>query len=93
MTPMLRRQFLKSAGAGITAAGFGLNATTLFPQVPGERPAHADDITVLNPRGRVPVGLIIDDSTCLVNLNRFAMPQFDTAFAGGAEVYRRNWRE
>ncbi|MBC8001959.1 MAG: hypothetical protein H7X97_05165, partial [Opitutaceae bacterium] len=41
----------------------------------------------------MPVGLIIDDSTCLVNVNRFAMPQFDTAFAGGAQVYKRDWRE
>ena len=32
-------------------------------------------MTVLNPRHRVPVGLIIDDSTCLVNLNRFAVPK------------------
>ena len=61
--------------------------------MPGERPKTPDDVTVLNPRGRVPVGLIIDDSTCLVNLNRFAMPQFNTAFAGASEVYHRNWRE
>jgi len=90
---MLRRQFLKNAGAGIAAAGFGLPVTSLLAQAPGDRPARPNDLTVLNPRGRVPVGLIIDDSTCLVNLNRFAMPQFDTAFAGGAEVYHRNWRE
>jgi len=29
----------------------------------------------------------------LVNLNRFAMPQFDAAFNGGAAVYRRSWRD
>jgi hypothetical protein len=50
-------------------------------------------VTVLNPRGRVPVGLIIDDSTALVNLNRFAMPQFDTAFAGANPAYHKPWRE
>jgi hypothetical protein len=48
---------------------------------------------VLNPRARVPVGLIIDDSTCLVNVNRFAMTQFDTAFAGANKTYHRNWKE
>lgn len=48
---------------------------------------------ILNPRGRVPVGLIIDDSTCLVNLNRFAMPQFDVAFGGVNKTYHRNWRD
>lgn len=48
---------------------------------------------MLNPRTRVPVGLIIDDSTCLVNLNRFAMPQFNEAFAGATETYHKPWRE
>ena len=48
---------------------------------------------MINPRARVPVGLIIDDSTCLVNLNRFTMPQFDTAFAGANKTYHRNWRD
>jgi hypothetical protein len=46
----------------------------------------------LNPRDRVPVGIIIDDSTCLVNLNRFAMPQFDEAWEGQNAVYHRDWR-
>ncbi len=41
----------------------------------------------------MPVGLIIDDSTCLVNLNRFAMPQFNTAFGGANKAYLRNWRD
>jgi hypothetical protein len=50
-------------------------------------------VTVINPRARVPVGLIIDDSTCLVNLNRFAMPQFDAAFGGTRDVYHKPWRE
>lgn len=59
----------------------------------GERPARATGVTVLNPRGRVPVGLIIDDSTCLVNLNRFAMPQFNTAFGGTNKAYLRDWRQ
>lgn len=51
------------------------------------------NIKVLNPRTRVPVGLIIDDSTCLVNLNRFAIPQFAAAL--GAQSYHAglSWRE
>jgi hypothetical protein len=40
----------------------------------------------------VPVGIIIDDSTCLVNLNRFAMPQFDEAWNGSQAVYHRDWK-
>jgi len=65
----------------------------------GERPKQDETVRVLNPRGRVPVSLIIDDSTCLVNLNRFAIPQFATAWggipaAGGSrERYQHAWRE
>ena len=91
-----RRDFLATAtataGAGAAAAA-GLMPWSLPAQVPGERPPAAGAARVLNPRGRVPVALIIDDSTCLVNLNRFAMPQFNTAFGGAAQVYQRNWRE
>src|SRR5882672_10981379 len=94
MNPISRRQFLKNTGAGTAATGFGLSTgSSLLAQLAGERPRPAENVAVLNPRARVPVGLIIDDSTCLVNLNRFAMPQFDTAFGGGSAVYRRNWRE
>ena len=93
LSPLLtdRRDFLRfAAGAAVTA---GLGTTEILrAQVPGQRPPRAAGVTVVNPRHRVPVGLIIDDSTCLVNLNRFTMPQFDTAFAGAAQVYKRDWR-
>ncbi len=84
--PIDRRAFL--AGIAASAAAFPSLA-----QSPGDRPAHAATITVELPRLRTPVGLIIDDSTCLVNLNKFAMPQFDEAFGSSNPVYRRNWRE
>ncbi|MBI3882614.1 MAG: hypothetical protein HY301_21450 [Verrucomicrobia bacterium] len=87
---MTRREFLQRSAVASAAASFPLDS---LAQVPGERPPRANGVTVLNPRARVPVGLIIDDSTCLVNLNRFAMPQFDEASLGAKEVYRRNWRE
>ncbi len=88
---MNRRQFLhRSALAG---AALAAGATRLSAQVAGERPPRMDGVTVLNPRHRVPVGIIIDDSTCLVNLNRFAMPQFNATFQGVNPVYRRNWRD
>lgn len=61
-------------------------------QAPGQRPARAEGVQVVNPRDRVPVSLIIDDSTCLVNLNRFAVPQFAEA-SGSPERYRQPWRE
>ena len=89
MTPLTRRQFLRTAAASSLA----LAASPTFAQIAGERPPRPADVTVLNPRARVPVGIIIDDSTCLVNLNRFAMPQFDAAFAGANKTYQRNWRD
>jgi hypothetical protein len=39
------------------------------------------------------VGWIIDDSTCLVNLNRFAMPQFAATWGEDHPDYRKPWRD
>jgi len=41
-----------------------------------KRPHHDTGVEVLHPRGRVPLSLFIDDSTCLVNLAHYATPQF-----------------
>ena len=60
-------------------AGLALAAEEAAPPY-GERPQQDQTVRVLNPRGRVPISLIIDDSTCLVNLNRFAIPQFAAAW-------------
>jgi len=95
-----RRQFLATAGAA--AAGSPLfvpNGNTgeidwdWKPGLPalGERATQDPRVTVLNPRSRVPVSFIIDDSTCLVNMAHFAMPQF--AEAWGRERYDRPWRD
>jgi hypothetical protein len=62
-------------------------------QVPGDRPPPPAEVTVLNPRHRVPVGLIIDDSTCLVNLNRLAAPQFAQALGPDSRHAQLRWRE
>lgn len=91
MKPHSRRRFLQQSTFGLTA--LAAQTSSLLAQIAGERPKRAEGITVLNPRNRVPVGLIVDDSTCLVNLNRFAMPQFDAAFGGANKTYHRNWRE
>ncbi|MGI8603142.1 MAG: hypothetical protein ACR2OZ_09090 [Verrucomicrobiales bacterium] len=81
---MTRRRFLGSA-----AGGWG--ASRLVGQEPGARPPRAQDITVVNPRARVPVSLIVDDSTCLVNLNKFAIPQFAQVFPDG-QYDHYDWR-
>jgi hypothetical protein len=93
MNELTRREFLRTSAQALAFAGAALELPSLLAQSPGERPPRAEGIMVLNPRARVPVGLIIDDSTCLVNLNRFTIPQFDAVFAGANKTYQRNWRE
>jgi hypothetical protein len=91
MSSVTRRDFLGHLETVAAAGVVGL-ASPAAAQTPGERPSRAADVTVLNPGTRVPVSFIIDDSTCLVNLNRFAMPQFDEAFGGRNRTYARDWR-
>mgnify|MGYP001351030167 CR=1 FL=1 len=87
--PITRRMFLRgSLATGML--GMGDPGIHLCGQQAGERPAQDDGVTVLHPRMRVPLSFIIDDSTCLVNLNRFAIPQFAQAFKG--ERYHHDWR-
>ena len=45
---------------------------------------------MLNPCGRVPMSMIIDDSTCLVNLAHFGIPQFAEVFP---DNYKQDWRK
>lgn len=93
MNPVNRRQFLTAAGLGIGLAPILARATSTVPapvQEPGQRPpARPDGVAVVNPRNRVPVGLIIDDATCLVNLAHFGIPQFQEVFPG---QYRQPWK-
>jgi hypothetical protein len=91
MPAITRRDFLGRVESAAAAGVLGL-AGSPPAQGPGERPAQAPEVVVLNPATRVPVSFIIDDSTCLVNLNRFAMPQFDEAFGGRNKAYLRDWR-
>jgi len=85
-----RRQFTRRVSLGLAGTSLGLDAAPAPAQVPGDRPANAGGgVRVLNPRDRVPLSLIIDDSTCLVNLAHFAIPQFAEIFP---ERYRQPWR-
>jgi hypothetical protein len=94
MAPFTRRRFLQSSAA-ILATAQAWPVGTLFAQddrpqaLPGERPSRDDGVVVENPRLRVPVSLIIDDSTCLVNLAHFAIPQFAQVFP---ENYLQPWK-
>ena len=85
-----RRDFLRASAAGLFAGGAALNWTpTSCAQPAGERPEQADGVTVLNPRGRVPLSFIIDDSTCLMNMAHFKIPQFAEVYP---DRYQQDWR-
>lgn len=86
-----RREFLRASVAA-AAAGWGLKATSGLAQAPlGDRPPQDGSVEVLNPMGRVPLSFFIDDSTCLVNMGHFCMPQFAEAWPQRAE-YKKPWR-
>ena len=77
-----RRNFIKTTAAA--TAGI-----MIYPQ----NNFAANDkikVEVINPRNRVPVSLIIDDSTTLVNMAHFGIPQFGEVFP---ENYKQDWRK
>lgn len=84
-----RRHFIKTATTGIVAAGWSLANQPVLAQIPGERPEPVNSVKVINPRARVPLSFIIDDSTCLVNLAHFAIPQFAEVFP---DQYKQPWK-
>ena len=85
-----RRDFLKIAATAAAGARSVLHSGLARAQEKGERPEQAGGVTVLNPRNRVPVSLIIDDSTCLVNLAHFGIPHFHEVFP---DRYKQDWRK
>jgi hypothetical protein len=92
-----RRTFLATTGLVEIGVGLGLprlSSEPVFPIVPGERPKQASSVTVLNPYGQVPVSFIIDDSTTLVNMGHFCLPQFAEAWSStkGAERFNVPWQ-
>jgi len=87
-----RREFLRAGVTGVAAVGSEMLGRDLMGQVPGQRPAGDPLVKVLNPQMRVPVSLIVDDSTCLVNLAHFAMPQFAEVWPARKE-YQQPWRK
>lgn len=64
-------------------------SSTAAAQELGQRPERDETVEVLNPRNKVPVSLLIDDSTCLVNLAHFGIPHFAEAYP---DRYKQDWR-
>jgi len=77
-----RRLFVKTAGMGAMAV-------SAFPDI-DLLPGKSISVKVLNPFNRSPVSLIIDDSTCLVNMAYFGIPQFKEVFP---DNYMQDWRK
>jgi hypothetical protein len=77
-----RRSFVKTTGIG-SAALASFPSFSLLSEAPLS-------VEVLNPYNRVPVSLIIDDSTCLVNMAHFGIPQFAEVFP---DQYKQDWRK
>jgi hypothetical protein len=85
-----RRAVMHAAGGVAALAVKGGPPRSVTAQEPGERPQQDASVRVVNPRSRVPVSLIIDDSTCLVNLAHFAIPHFAAVFP---DRYQQDWRK
>ncbi len=86
-----RRDFLGTTFvSAVSATAAFTPATSLLGQ---KQPTvhQSTDISVLNPRMRVPLSFIIDDSTCLVNMGHFCMPQFAEAWPD-RDAYKRPWK-
>ena len=80
---MDRRKFIQSSA---------ISALSIRPTLESLQNVSIKDeeVTILNPLGRVPVSMIIDDSTSLVNLAYYGIPQFAEVFP---KNYLQHWRK
>lgn len=85
---LTRRQFASTSLAALSTAAVAPRITV--GQTANEQSKYKN-IKVLFPRNRIPVSFIIDDSTCLVNMGHFCMPQFAEAWPN-REVYKKPWK-
>ena len=86
MPELSRRQFIRYTGSAIAAT-----ACTSWPSAIAQTTRQPETFEVLHPRNRVPLSFIIDDSTCLVNMGHFCMPQFAEAWPD-REIYKKPWK-
>lgn len=80
---MNRRKFIRNSA---------ISALSIKPMAESFQHAKAtgSSIEILNPLGRVPVSMIIDDSTSLVNMAHYGIPQFAEVFP---DNYKQDWRK
>ena len=85
-----RRDFLRTTALTGAAALLGSAGPVAIGQDRGARPGQDAAVEILNPCGRVPLSFIIDDSTCLVNMAHFGIPQFAEVFP---DQYKQDWKK
>ncbi len=83
-TTNTRREFLFTGSAALAGMQAGRLPVSAAPR-------QAASVKVLNPQLRVPLSFIIDDSTCLVNMGHYCMPQFATAYPD-RDSYKKPWQ-
>jgi hypothetical protein len=79
---MKRRHFLKQAGMAAVSVPAAASSIDLINE-------KSNSMEILNPQNRVPVSFIIDDSTALVNMAYYGIPQFAEVFP---ENYKQDWK-
>ena len=86
-TLFTRREFASTSLAALSTAAMAPRITVGQTS----KPKDTNSARVLYPRNRIPVSFIIDDSTCLVNMGHFGLPQFAEAWPN-REVYKKPWK-
>jgi hypothetical protein len=86
MPSLSRREFIRCTGSAIAAT-----ACTSWQSIIAQTIRRPEPFEVLHPRNRVPLSFIIDDSTCLVNMGHFCMPQFAEAWPD-RQIYKKPWK-
>lgn len=81
---MKRRRFLQTSSLSA--------ASILAPNswIKAADPQNTGKVEILNPLNRVPISFIIDDSTSLVNMAYYGIPQFGEVFP---DRYKQDWRK
>lgn len=85
---MKRRPFLAASGAALASGVVGRGAAAFA----GRDKDSPSKVSIELPRLRVPLSFIIDDSTCLVNMGKFCMPQFAATYPNRKD-YQFPWKQ
>jgi len=83
-----RRDMLRTAVAVAAGLASGMTRRLTLAADAATQPSRVE---VIHPLGRVPLSFFIDDSTCLVNMGHFCMPQFAEAWPD-AKIYKKPWK-